>query len=92
MTAQKPRVLRVTVHTNVLRAAVAFSGMSHAELGAKAGVSKAMIGNLVSGARTQCKADTAAKICKALNLKAVRMDPKDLFDVKVFRQDAALAA
>jgi transcriptional regulator with XRE-family HTH domain len=91
MTTTRARVLRVTVHTNVLRAAVAFSGMSHAEIALKAGVSKGQVGNLVSGARTQCKADTAAKLCKALNLKAVKMAPKDLFEVHVIHQSGAAA-
>jgi DNA-binding Xre family transcriptional regulator len=91
MTAQKPRVLRVTVHTSVLRAALGFSGMTQRELAHKAGISQPMIAHLASGRRTQCRADTAAKLCKALDLKAVKMEPKDLFDVKVFRAESTPA-
>ena len=79
----RTRIQHVEVDTRSLKVALKFSGMSHAQLALKAGVSKAMIGNLASGARITCKADTAVKIAKALDLK-----PKDLFDLVITRTGA----
>lgn len=92
MTATKARVLRVNVHTPVLRVAIAFSGMTQRELALKAGVSRGEIGMLANGSRTTCKAATADKLCKAFDLKALKIKPTDMFEVKVFRAQSTVAA
>lgn len=92
MTSPRPLVTHVKVDTRLFRVAVAFSGMSHAQLAKKAGVSKALIGNLNSGTRNTCKGDTAAKIARVLNLKAIKLTAADVFDMQVTRNPVKAAA
>ena len=92
MSTKRPTVVHAIVDTRTFKVAVAFSGMSHAQLALKAGVSKATIGNLASGKRTSCKWETAVKICAALDLKAIKLTPSDLLEVKVYKHAASAAA